>query len=115
MDRDCGLSFVRNSAGLRFFQALNRHCENSHPEGRVGQGQELSDEFINAFVDDQLLSEDKARVYTSAAFDEAFNRRVCELRKISDLVRLAYRELPKSGQNRAIPCVKVTDHLNHHK
>jgi hypothetical protein len=36
------------------------------------------------------------------AFDEAFNQRVCELRKIRDLILLAYRELPKSGQNQAI-------------
>lgn len=74
----------------------------------MGQGQELSDEFINAFVDDQLLSEDKARVYAQAVSDEAFNQRVCELRKIRDLIRLAYRELPKSGQNRAIPSAKAT-------
>lgn len=68
----------------------------------MGQGQELSDEFINAFVDDQLLPDGKARVCSQAAIDEAFNQRVCELRKIRDLIRLAYRELPKSGQNRAI-------------
>ena len=73
----------------------------------MDQGQELSDEFINAFVDDQLLAEDKARAYAQAAFDEAFNRRVCELRKIRDLIRLAYRELPKPGQNRAIPSAKA--------
>lgn len=73
----------------------------------MGQGQELSDEFINAFVDDQLIPEEKARVYAQAACDEAFNRRVCELRKIRDLIRLAYRELPKPGQNRASISAKV--------
>lgn len=73
----------------------------------MGQGQKLSDEFINAFVDDQLLPEDRARIYAEAAFDEAFNQRVCELRKIRDLIRLAYRELPKSGQNQAILSAKA--------
>jgi hypothetical protein len=102
-----GLSFLRNSAGLRFFHALNRHGDSGYPEDRMGQGQELSDEFINAFVDDQLLSEDKARVYAQAVSDEAFNQRVCELRKIRDLIRLAYRELPKSGQDRAVISAKA--------
>lgn len=68
----------------------------------MSQRHEFSDEFISAFVDDQLSSKDKARVYAQVAFDEAFNQRVCELRKIRDLILLAYRELPKSGQNQAI-------------
>jgi anti-sigma factor RsiW len=68
----------------------------------MSQGHEFSDEFINAFVDDQMTPEEKAWVYAHPASDEAFNRRVCELRKIRDLIRLAYRELPKSGQNQAI-------------
>lgn len=61
--------------------------------------QDFPDEYINAFVDNQLSPEDKARCYAQAALDEAFNRRICELRKIRDLIRLAYRELPKSRPN----------------
>lgn len=76
----------------------------------MGQEHGFSDEFINAFVDDQLIPEEKARVYAHAVSDEAFNRRVCELRKIRDLIRLAYRELPKSGRNRAIPSAKAAGH-----
>jgi hypothetical protein len=53
------------------------------------------------------LSEDKARVYAQAASDETFNRRVCELRKIRDLIQLAYRELPKPGRNRPTPSAKT--------
>jgi uncharacterized protein len=73
----------------------------------MGQGHEFSDEFINAFVDGQMMPEERAQVYAQAASDEAFNRRVCELRKIRDLIQLAYRELPKPGQNRAITSVKA--------
>jgi anti-sigma factor RsiW len=73
----------------------------------MSQRHEFFDEFINAFVDNQVTPEEKAQVYAHVAFDEAFNRRVCELRKIRDLIRLAYRELPKSGQNRAISSVKA--------
>lgn len=71
---------------------------------------DFSDEYISAFVDDQLSPEDKARCYAQAGFDEAFNRRVCELRKIRDLIRLAYRELPKSGQVQAMPFAKAEGH-----
>ena len=73
----------------------------------MSQGYEFSDEFINAFVDDQMTPEEKAWVYAHPACDEAFNRRVCELRKIRDLIRLAYRELPMPGQGRAAPSVKA--------
>jgi anti-sigma factor RsiW len=88
--------------------ALNRRRGNNHPESRMGQGHEFSDEFINAFVDGQMIPEERAQVYAQAASDEAFNRRVCELRKIRDLIQLAYRELPKPGRNRAIPSAKAT-------
>jgi hypothetical protein len=81
----------------------------------MSQGYEFSDEFINVFVDNQMTPEEKARVYVHAASDEAFNRRVCELRKIRDLIRLAYRELPKSGQKRVISSVKAAGHWDRYK
>ncbi len=73
----------------------------------MSQGHEFSDEFINAFVDNQMTSEEKASVYAHLASSEAFNQRICELRKIRDLIRLAYRELSIPEQNRAIPSVKL--------
>lgn len=54
----------------------------------------LSDEFLNAFVDDQLDAEEKGRAYLEIGQDEALNRQVCELRKLRDLTRHAYGELP---------------------
>ncbi len=74
----------------------------------MSQGHEFSDEFINAFVDNQVTPEEKAWVYAHPACDEAFNRRVCELRKIRDLIQLAYRELPKPGRNQATSFAKAT-------
>lgn len=62
------------------------------------QRQEFSDGFINAFVDGQLMPEEKARISAQLADDEDFNRRVCELRKIRDLIRFAYRDLPAPVQ-----------------
>ena len=58
------------------------------------EGPRLSDEFLNAFVDNQIDSDEKGRVYPIINDDQDLNRKVCELRKVSDLVRLAYDNLP---------------------
>jgi len=54
----------------------------------------FSDEFLNAFVDNQLASEEKGRAYIEISQNETLNRQVCELRKMHDLVQLAYRDVP---------------------
>jgi len=54
----------------------------------------FSDEFLNAFVDNQLDPQEKGRAYAEISQDERLNRRVCELRKLHDLVQLAYRDVP---------------------
>jgi intracellular sulfur oxidation DsrE/DsrF family protein len=56
--------------------------------------QEFSDEFLNAFVDNQLTLEEKDRAYLRVSQDETLGRRVCELRKVQDMVRLAYQDVP---------------------
>lgn len=54
----------------------------------------FSEEFINAFVDDELTPDEKAQAYAQLGDDEALNRQVCELRKVRDLVGLAYKNVP---------------------
>jgi intracellular sulfur oxidation DsrE/DsrF family protein len=54
----------------------------------------FSDEFLNAFVDGQLTPDEKSRALVEISQDEAVNRQVCELRKLRDLVQLAYADLP---------------------
>ncbi len=58
------------------------------------QEKSLSDEFLNAFVDNQLAAEEKSRTYIEIGRDESLNRQVCELRKLHDLVQLAYHDAP---------------------
>jgi intracellular sulfur oxidation DsrE/DsrF family protein len=58
----------------------------------------FSDEFLNAFVDNQLDPEEKTQVYSVISEDEGLNRRVCELRKIRDLVQLAFTNIPSGGR-----------------
>lgn len=60
----------------------------------MNQEKRFSDEFLNAFVDNQIAAEEKSRAYVEIQRDEALNRQVCELRKLHDLVQLAYREPP---------------------
>jgi len=60
--------------------------------------QKFSDEFLNAFVDDQLSLEERQQVYACLAKDDALNRQVCELRKMHSLVKLAYEQPPVPPQ-----------------
>lgn len=57
----------------------------------------FSEEFLNAFVDDQLGPEEKSRALIELSRDEALNRQVCELRKLRDLVRMAYADVQPPG------------------
>jgi len=55
----------------------------------------VSDELLQAFVDDQISADDKAELYQLIGHDPQINRQVCELRKLRDLVRLGYRDTPQ--------------------
>ncbi len=54
----------------------------------------ISDEFLSAFVDNQLTQEEKAAAYDQISENKEINMQICELRKVSDLVRLAYANPP---------------------
>lgn len=55
---------------------------------------QFSDEYLNAFVDGQLTPEERAQIYQAINNDAELNRRVCELRKLHDLVQMSYERLP---------------------
>jgi intracellular sulfur oxidation DsrE/DsrF family protein len=65
--------------------------------------QQFSDEYLNSFVDNELTIEEKSRVYITIHQDETLNRRVCELRKIHDVVQLAYKNLPVPPSSQPSP------------
>lgn len=54
----------------------------------------ISDEQLNAFVDNQLGPEEQEQIFRALKEDEQLNRQVCEARKLQDLMRHAYREVP---------------------
>jgi len=66
----------------------------------------FSREFLNAFVDNQLAPEEKSRAYNEIGRDEDLNRQVCELRKLHDLVQLAYRDVPAPPARPAAPVLR---------
>ena len=72
--------------------------------------QQFSDEYLNSFVDNELTIEEKSRVYITINQDETLNRRVCELRKMHDVVQLAYKNLPQPPGK---PAPKKSTRLRH--
>lgn len=56
----------------------------------------ISDEMLNAFVDDQVTTEEKEQLYVALAKDDSLKKAVCELRSSKDLVQLAYQQIPTS-------------------
>ena len=71
---------------------------------------QFSQEFLNAFVDDQLTAEEKSHAYPLISQDEALNRAVCELRKTRDLVRHAYKDVPMAPSRDTRPA-RAPDYL----
>lgn len=55
----------------------------------------FSDEQIQAFVDDEIDTHDRAEIIEAVSKDEKLACRVCELLQLKDSVRLAYREPPQ--------------------
>lgn len=60
----------------------------------------FSDELLNALVDEQLTAQDAERVYASMQHDVELRRRVCELRALRQLVRLAYSSASLPAQSK---------------
>jgi intracellular sulfur oxidation DsrE/DsrF family protein len=75
--------------------------------------EKYSDEFLNAFVDGELAPDEKSRAFLEISRDEALNHRVCELRKLRDLVQHAYAHppLPPGGLARAGTVSRVRLHI----
>ena len=57
-------------------------------------GKDVSDEFLNAFVDDQLETAEKSMAFDTIEHDEALKERVCDLRGLKEMVQHAYHQPP---------------------
>lgn len=54
----------------------------------------FSEEQLNAFVDGELDNEDKSRVFNQSQQSQELNQRLCEKRKVKELVAYAYTDVP---------------------
>lgn len=61
---------------------------------------EISDEQLNAFIDDELDAADRERVLTAVAVDGELAQRACALRLVKEQVRHAYAEPPAAPSRR---------------
>jgi intracellular sulfur oxidation DsrE/DsrF family protein len=52
----------------------------------------ITEDYLNAFVDDELAPSERDQALAQQAEDETFKRAVCEQRMLKDLVRAAYAE-----------------------
>lgn len=62
---------------------------------------DVSDEFLNAFVDNQLESAEKSMAFDAIERDEALKERVCDLRGLKEMVQHAYHQPPLSKHSPA--------------
>ena len=62
---------------------------------------QYSDEHLNAFIDDQLSTAEKAEILDAIRHDAELSQRVCKLQKLKNLVQLSYQsvEVPVRHQN----------------
>lgn len=65
----------------------------------------ISQEYLNAFVDDELAASEREQALARLAVDEEFKRAVCELRTLKAMVHGAYAQpqpatLPMPARNR---------------
>ncbi len=54
----------------------------------------ISDEYLNAFVDNQLDAEEKGLAFDAIGKDDALRGAVCEVRELKEMVRHAYQDPP---------------------
>jgi intracellular sulfur oxidation DsrE/DsrF family protein len=56
-----------------------------------------SDEYLNAFVDNQLDPEEKSQVFWAVTQDKELNQRACEFRRLHEMVQHAYETPPPAA------------------
>jgi len=63
----------------------------------------FSEEQVNAFVDDELDPEEKRRLLSETAECPELDHRLCQQRKLKELVKLAYEEVPRPKRSGPAP------------
>lgn len=61
----------------------------------------ISEEQLNAFVDGELDAEEKDRIFGLSEESPELNARLCQQRRLKEMVQHAYREPPEYGRKQA--------------
>ncbi|HEY5774837.1 MAG TPA: hypothetical protein VIS57_02025, partial [Xanthomonadales bacterium] len=66
----------------------------------------ISEEQLNAFVDGELETEEVSRLFDEAEQSADLDQRICQQRKLKELVKHAYRDIPEP--KRLLPVSRMT-------
>lgn len=55
----------------------------------------ISEEQLNAFIDGELDSEEESRIFSESEHSTELDQRLCQQRKLKELVQHAYRDVPE--------------------
>lgn len=69
----------------------------------MNRDERFSEEQLNAFVDNELDPEEKQRVFSEASHNEELDQRLCKQRKVKELVKFAYEDVPQPKRKRPPP------------
>lgn len=61
----------------------------------MNKDENISEEQLNAFVDGELESEERSCLFDEAEQSAELDRRLCQQRKLKELVKHAYRDVPE--------------------
>jgi intracellular sulfur oxidation DsrE/DsrF family protein len=64
----------------------------------MNKDEHFSEEQLNAFVDGELDPEEKSRLYNESAHSRELDQRLCQLRKLKELVGHAYGDVPPANR-----------------
>lgn len=67
----------------------------------MNKEEKFSEEQVNAFIDGELEPDEKSRVFSAAEDDPELEQRLCQQRKLGELVRHAYQEVPEPTRSDA--------------
>ena len=72
----------------------------------MNKDEHFSEEQLNAFVDGELEPEEKSRLYNESAHSPDLDQRLCQQRKVKELVQHAYEDVPPARGTGGTPIVR---------
>lgn len=69
---------------------------------------QFSEESLNAFIDGELVAQEKSDIFEALNNDNGLHQQACELRQLSELVRHAYERPPEIEKHRKPDTRRVT-------